>query len=116
MGKKTKKLKDFGPNVSPTRYVIFAPDHDDYLSLYKSDGEAATLGWHFHPEKALKFPSLRSAEKVAHQIFANQQELWNKKYRIQICELHESEAQFAVTVLAEIIPNAAPPKNSSAPN
>lgn len=101
------KMKD--NKISPTYFIIFQRAHDDYLGKIEESEEAIHYAWHPNPANALKFETFDKAEKIAYQIVSDKEH----SYRIEICELYETEQQFGVRPVAVVMPHAASHKPES---
>jgi len=53
--------------------------------------DANVLGWHPHPQHAIKFDTIDAARSTAQRIVDN------KGYDLLICELRESDTQLGVS-------------------
>ncbi len=98
-----------GNKISPTYFIIFHRANDDYLGKIEESEEAIHYAWHPDPANALKFETFGKAEKIANQIVSNKAH----SYRLEICELHETEQQFGVQPVAVVMPHAASHKPES---
>lgn len=95
------KLK--GKKTAPVRYVIFQPAADDFLGKVEETDDVILYGWTPHPADALKYETFGKAEGIALDIVANKEHT----YRLEICELHQSDEQLGVRPVAVVAPKAA---------
>jgi len=63
------------------------------------------LGWHPHPQHAIKFDTIDEARRTAQRIVDN------KGYDLLICELRESDTQFGVFEADSVAPRMNPNLN-----
>lgn len=87
------------------KFILYQPQQDDYLSEVHEGEEANILGWHPHPEYAIKFDTIDEAQRTAQRIVDN------NGYRLLICELRESSDQFGVLEVDEVVPGIDPNLN-----
>lgn len=99
--KEYKSLLEFGRHTKKTSFVLYTPEKDDYFVQMENNGVVTAIGWTQTPEYATKFNTFEEAEKVGYDIMKGRE----NKYRLQICQLHESESQFGVHPIAEISDN-----------
>ncbi len=105
---KTSKIKGFGAKevypeieglgqlISPVKYVIFQPAKDDYFQREVEDKLLVRSCWCSTPSTAKKFLTFARAEVKAKEILSS------KGYVLQICELYETDKQFATSMVAEV--------------
>jgi len=101
---KSKKdaLKKIGPKTNATKFVILKPDSDEFLTVYEVQNGSAKLGWNASPLNAKKYGSITEAEKVAKEILFFQNDSRNEVYKLCLCELHETDSQLGVSIVAEV--------------
>src|SRR3954463_765059 len=96
-------MKMKGKKTGATRFVIFQRANDDFLGGVIETEDMLRWGWTPHPTGALKNETFKEAEAIAHQIIANKE----FGYRLEICELHETDDLFGVRPVAMVMPEAA---------
>ena len=92
-----------GKKIRATRFIIFHRANDDFLAEIFETEDLIRRGWTPHPKDALKYETFEEAEAIALQIVANKE----YDYRLEVCELHETDAQFGVRPIAVVTPKAA---------
>lgn len=50
------------------KFIIYQTDQDDYLSEVVEGEDANILGWHPHPQHAIKFDTIDEARRTAQRI------------------------------------------------
>ena len=85
--------------------IIYQPHQDDYLSQVVEGEDANILGWHPHPQHAIKFNTIVEALLTAQRIADS------KGYNLLICELRESDTKFMVVEIGEVAPKIDPHVN-----
>jgi len=87
------------------KFIIYQPQQDDYLIKQDDQREAYVLSWHPYPKYALQFDNFDDVKRIAQRICDH------KGYRLLICELSETDTQFRVDEVAEVIPRNDPNLN-----
>ncbi len=87
------------------KFIIYQTHQDDYLSEMVEGEDANILGWHPHPQHAIKFDTIDEARRTAQRIVDN------KGYGLLICELRESDTQFGVFEVDAVAPRINPNLN-----
>jgi|GEM_PF-2352829 len=86
-------------------FIIYQPQHDDYLCEQTESENANLLGWHRHPRHALQFDTVEEAKRTAQRMSDH------KGYNLLVCELLQSDTQFGVFEVAKVIPRSDPNLN-----
>jgi hypothetical protein len=96
--------------AAPIGYVIYTPDHDDFLTRFEMRGDQTLTGWGPKWNTAVQFSTYEDAHDVARQIVANMLRPENEKYQIVICSITDLGDQWQVKsvteVFAEVIPGS----------
>lgn len=90
------KIEGIGQLVSAIKYVLFQPAEDDYFAGKEENEPFSMSCWCPTPGRAKKFSTSLKAEAKAKKIISS------KGYVLQICELYETDKQFATNVIAEM--------------
>jgi len=89
---KTKNRVQLKGFQKKNEFLLYQPKHDDYLAVFHESEAVQQTAWCSHPSRAIKFGSVALALKRAKQILEEK----DFGYELVICQLHESNNQFAV--------------------
>jgi hypothetical protein len=93
---------------APKAYVIYTPDHDDFLTRFEMRDDQTFTGWDPKWQTAVQFSTYEDAHDVARQIVANMLRPENEKYQIVLCSITDLGDQWQVESIAEIFAEVIP--------
>jgi hypothetical protein len=91
--------KGFGKQDTILGYVLFQPEHDDFLSFIKKAENASQAGWCSHPSGAKVFAKESVARQVAKNLVANRPE----GYELMICQISDTKDSYKVEEVGKVV-------------
>lgn len=76
-------------------YVVFNPEHDDYLCRIVSSDKHDAFAWHPFPSNALVYNASDEADSIARSLLSS------VRLRLMVMCLYESAEKYAVYVFSE---------------
>lgn len=73
-------------------FILFQPEHDDYLAFFEENEDSVQSGWSSHPSKAMKFADEELARRAARRILKDKE----PGYQLIVCRLYDIGDKLAV--------------------